>query len=66
MFSKLLKQFMKAQLLYLVQCMVLYLARCLGGVENTPKSVYSSDSQLLLSRPSVSGAYLRNTEESSI
>ena len=50
---------MKAQ--QLVQCMV---PRALfGGVRNTSKSVYSSDSQLLLSRPSVSGAYLRNTQE---
>ena len=29
-----------------------------GGVRNTSNSVYSSDSPLLLSRPSVSGAYL--------
>ena len=50
---------MKAQ--QLVQCMV---PRALfGGVRNTSKSVYSSDSQLLLSIPSVSGAYLRNTQE---
>ena len=42
----------------LVQCMV---PRALfGGVRNTSKSVYSSDSQLLLSRPSVSGADLKN------
>ena len=46
---------MKAQ--QLVQCMV---PRALfGGVWNTSKSVYSSGSQLLLSRPSVSGAYLK-------
>ena len=46
---------MKAQ--QLVQCMV---PRALfGGVRNT-KSVYSSDSPLLLSRPSVSGADLKN------
>ena len=44
--------------LQLVQCMV---PRALfGGVRNTSKSVYSSDSQLLLSRPSVSGADLKN------
>ena len=50
---------MKAQ--QLVQCMV---PRALfGGVRNTSKSVYLSDSQLLLSRPSVSGAYLRSTQE---
>ena len=51
---------MKAQ--QLVQCIV---PRALfGGVRNTSKSVYSSDSQqLLLSRPSVSGAYLRSTQE---
>ena len=48
---KLLKRYMKAQ--QLVQCMV---PRALfGGVWNTSKSVYSSGSQLLLSRPSVSG-----------
>ena len=29
-------------------------------------SVYSSDSQLLLSRPSVSGAYLRSTQETQL
>ena len=53
---KLLKRYMKAQ--QLVQCMV---PRALfGGVRNTSKSVYSSDSQLLLSRPSVSGADLKN------
>ena len=47
---------MKAQ--ELVQCMV---PRALfGGVRNTSKSVYSWDSQLLLSRPSVSGADLKN------
>ena len=46
---------MKAQ--QLVQSMV---PRALfGGVWNTSKSVYSSGSQLLLSRPSVSGAYLK-------
>ena len=33
------------------------------GVRNSSKSVYSSDSQLLLSKPSVSGAYLRSTQE---
>ena len=50
---------MKAQ--QLVQCMI---PRALfGGVRNTSKSVYTSDSQLLLSRPSVSGAYLRSTQE---
>ena len=32
-----------------------------GGVEKTSKSVSSSDSQLLLSRPSVSAAYFINT-----
>ena len=58
-FHRLLKRCMKAQ--QLVQCMV---PRALfGGVRNTSKSVYSSDSQLLLSRPSVSGAYLRSTQE---
>ena len=47
---------MKAQQL-VVQCMV---PRTLfGGVWSTSKSVYSSDSQLLLSRPSVSGAYVK-------
>ena len=51
-FHKLLKRYMKVQ--QLVQCMV---PRALfGGVWNTSKSVYSSGSQLLLSRPSVSGA----------
>ena len=46
---------MKAQ--QLVQCMV---PRALfGGVWNTSKSMYSSGSQLLLSRPSVSGVYLK-------
>ena len=54
-FTRLLKRYMKAQ--QLVQCMVpLALFR---GVWNTSKSVYSSDSQLLLSRPSVNGAYLK-------
>ena len=54
-FHKLLKRYIKVQ--QLVQCMV---PRALfGGVWNTSKSVYSSDSQLLLSRPSVSGAYLK-------
>ena len=54
-FHKLLKRYMKAQ--QLVQCMV---PRALfGGVWNTSKSVYSSGSQLLLSRPSVSVAYLK-------
>ena len=54
-FHKLLKRYMKAQ--QLVQCMV---PRALfGGVWNTSKSVYSSGSQLLLSRPSVGGAYLK-------
>ena len=54
-FHNLLKRYMKAQ--QLVQCMV---PRALfGGVWNTSKSVYSSDSQLLLSRPTVSGAYLK-------
>ena len=58
-FYKLLKRCMKAQLL--VQGMV---PRALfGGVRiKSQKSVYSSDSQLLLSRPSVSGAYLRSTQ----
>ena len=56
---KLFKRYMKAQ--QLVQCIV---PRALfGGVRNASKSVYSSDSQLLLSRPSVSGAYLRSTQE---
>ena len=46
-FHKLLKRCMKA--LQLVQCMV---PRALiGGARNTSKSVYSLDSQLLLSRP---------------
>ena len=54
-FHKLLKRYMKAQ--QLVQCMV---PRALfEGVWNTSKSVYSSGSQLLLSRPSVSGTYLK-------
>ena len=55
-FHKLLKRYMKAQ--QLMQCMV---PRALfGGVWNASKSVYSSGSQLLLlSRPSVSGAYLK-------
>ena len=54
-FHKLLKRYVKAQ--QLVQCMV---SRALfGGVWNTSKSAYSSGSQLLLSRPSVSGAYLK-------
>ena len=49
---------MKAQLFK--QCVV---PRSLfGGVESTSKSVYSSDSQLLLSRPSVNDAYLRNKQ----
>ena len=53
--KQLLKRYMKAQ--QLVQCMV---PRALfGGIWNTSKSVYSSGSQLLLSRPSVSGAYLK-------
>ena len=55
-FHKLLKRCMKAQ--QLVQCLV---PRALfGGIRNTSKSVYSSDSQLLLSRPSVSGTDLKN------
>ena len=54
-FHKLLKRYMKAQ--QLVQCMVL--RALFGGVWNTSKSVYWSGSQLLLSRPSVSGAYLK-------
>ena len=50
---------MKAQ--QLVQCMV---PRALfGGIRNTSKLVYSSDSQLLLSRPSVCGAYFKSTQE---
>ena len=58
-FHKLLKRYMKAQ--QLVQCMV---PRALfGGVWNTSKSVYSSGSQLLLSRPSVSGAYLKEVHK---
>ena len=53
---------MKAQ--QLVQCMV---PRALfGGVRNTSKSVYSSDSQLLLSRPSVSGADLKTSTRVSV
>ena len=58
-FHELVKRYMKAQ--QLVKCM----APCafFGGVRNTSKSVYSSDSQLLLSRPSVGGAYLRSTQE---
>ena len=62
-FYKLLKRYMKAQ--QLVQCMV---PRALfGGVWNTSKSVYSSGSQLLLSRPSVSGAYLeKHTRKSTM
>ena len=52
---------MKAQ--QLVQRMVPRVC-CLGasGIHQT-NSVYSSDSQLLLSRPSVSGACLRSTQE---
>ena len=54
-FHKLLKRYMKAQ--QLVQCMV---PRAMfGGVWDTSKSVYSLGSQLPLSRPSVSGAYLK-------
>ena len=56
---------MKAQ--QLVQCMVPRVC-CLGasGIHQT-NSVYSSDSQLLLSRPSVvSGAYLRSTQETQL
>ena len=41
----------------LVQCMVP--RELFGGVRNTSKSVYSSDSQLLLSIPSVNGADLK-------
>ena len=37
-----------------------------GGVWNTSKSVYSSGSQLLLSRPSVSGAYLKKSQENQL
>ena len=39
-----------------------------GSVRNALKKngVYSSDSQLLLSRPSVSGAYLRSTQETQL
>ena len=58
-FHKLLKRYMKAQ--QLVQCMVPH--ALFGGVWNTSKSVYSSGSQLLLSRPSVSGAYLKYTRK---
>ena len=50
---------MKAQ--QLVQCMVP--RALLWGVRNTSRSVYSSDSQLLLSRRSVSGSYVRSTQE---
>ena len=58
-FHKLLKRYMKAQ--QLVRCLV---PRTLfGGVWNTSKSVYSSDSQLLMSRPSVSGAYLKEVHK---
>ena len=59
-FHKLLKRYiMKAQ--QLVQCMV---PRTLfGGAWNTSKSVYSSDSQLLLSRSSVSGACLKEVHK---
>ena len=46
----------------LVQCMVPGVLFGASGIHQT-KSVYSSDSQLLLSRPSVSGAYLRSTQE---
>ena len=55
---KLLKRFMKAQLLE--QCMVhgtwymyMVLRALFGGVESSSKSVYSSDSQLLSFGPSV-------------
>ena len=47
---------MKAQ--QLVQCMVPH--TLFGGVWNTSNS---SDSQLLLSRPSVSGAYLKEVHK---
>ena len=58
-FHKLLKRYMKAQ--QFVQCMV---PRTLfGGVWNASKLVYSSDSQLLLSRPSVSGACLKEVHK---
>ena len=58
-FHKLLKRYMKPQ--QLVQCMI---TRALfGGVRNTSKSVYSSESQLLLSISSVSGVYLKSTQE---
>ena len=61
-FNKLLKRYIKAQ--QLVQCMV---PRALfGDVWNTSKSVYSSGSQLLLSRPSVSGAYLKKYTENQL
>ena len=56
---------MKAQ--QLVQCMVPRVC-CLGasGIHQT-HSVYSSDSRLLLLfRPSVSGAYLRSTQETQL
>ena len=53
-----LKRFMKAQLLK--QCMI---PRALfGGVENASKSVYSPGLELLLSRPSVGGAYFTSTQ----
>ena len=60
-FHKLPKRYMKAQ--QLVQCMVPRVC-CLGasGIHQT-NSMYSSDSQLLLCRPSVSGAYLRSIQE---
>ena len=34
-----------------------------GGIESTSKSMYSSDSQLLLSRPSVNGALWKHTRK---
>ena len=51
-FHKLLKRYMNAQ--QLVQCMVP--PALFGGVWNTSKSVYSSGSQLLLSRPTALAA----------
>ena len=53
-FHKHLKRYMKAQ--QLVQCNT---SRVVWGRLEYTKSVYSSGSQLLLSRPSVSGAYLK-------
>ena len=59
MFHKLPKRFMKVQLLEQSGTRTLF-----EGVESTLESVYSADSQLLLSRLSVNGAYYgRHTQQ---